>query len=121
MLEIPPFVKGGMVGFSEQSGKEIPYNRFLCFLEMRGNVRQDRIQRPNAKRVVGRNRNVVLPALRGGEANMTPGLPGDGVPVAGKKATEFNGAEVPGELHTVSTSSLTRCSLMIFGAPVRSP
>ena len=105
------------------SREELPHNRFLGFLEMRGNVRQDRIQRPNAKRVVRRNRNVVLPALHShsGEANMTPGLPGDGVPVAGKKATEFNGAEVPGELQTASTSSLTRCSLMIFGAPARSP
>jgi hypothetical protein len=45
---------------------------------------------------VRRNRNMVLPALHGGEANMTSGLPGDGVPVAGKKATEFNGAEVRG-------------------------
>jgi len=79
-------------------------------------VPEDACERPNTERVVVRDREVVLPALGRGEADVAPRLARDTVPEDLERLRQLAPREVPRELHTEITSSRTKWSRMTFGA-----
>lgn len=68
-----------------------------------------------AQRVVYRDCHMMLSALSGGQAYMTPGLPSDLVPECTEGANELLAGDVARPSHTAMTSPRTKCRRMIRG------
>lgn len=83
-------------------------------LKIGRNVREDRAERADPKRIVAWDREVVLRALEAGrEPHVTAGLAGRLVSVATKEGGELRAREISREPQTGITTSRTRCSRMI--------
>ena len=82
---------------------------------MRRHFGQHARQGAYAQRVVCRDCHMVLSALSGSQAHMTPGLPSDLVPECMEGANELLAGDVARPSQTAMTSPRTKCRRMIRG------
>ena len=77
-------------------------------LEMHGDVRENRGERPYAERGVIGNGNVVLAPLVRGEANMAAGLARSGLTEGLQRASKVRPRQTAWQPHTAMSSSRTK-------------
>lgn len=112
---------GEIPGHSRRNGARLraeqPLRHFLSReVEVRGHVAEDGAQGPEPEGAMVRHRDMVLPALRGREADVAPRLPRDPVAEALQCLREPSPREVARKPQAGMTSSRTKWSRMILGA-----
>lgn len=92
-------------------------NLFSCHVFVRGNSSQNRIERSNAQRIVGRHRDAMVRGLLGLQDNVAANLMNPLVtPPAAEMPDERFTAQIARQLHaTASTSSRTSRSRIEAG------
>ena len=94
---------------SDGSAEQFPLKRLSRKPQVTGYISQNRGQRADAQRRVGRDRDVVFTPNHRGEAKVTTGLPRHPIPVMPSESLrELDAGEVSRQPHTASSSSRTR-------------